>query len=172
MCIVYTSVFSKSVSSFSDSSEDELAGKGVENIIDGQDSDNEVKSVSKRKQLEGGMERRTDVYNFDDEEPGDSPANKMKATAKHAQSGDEEKLGPESSAASKEHSNEQDQSDSEGHNLRKDVENSHVRLKKLNKRTSDPSDVGDAQISDDEPLVGVSGLAIEFLSFVCNSLSF
>lgn len=140
------------ISYLPDSSKEEHARKGEESVTAGEDSDNEVISVSKRRKVEDS-EGKKDLFNSDDGKPGESSED-MEATAEDAQNG-EEKHRIESSEASKEHSHEEDKSDSERNHVTKDVE-SHLKLKKSCKSPSDPSNIGVAQISDDEPLVGIS----------------
>lgn len=152
-----------------DSSE-EHARKGDTRITNGGDSDNEVIPVSKRRQVEESDVRK-DLIDSDDENPGEGPPEDMEATANDTQNGKEnhhleEKHGNESSEASKEHSLEEDKSDSERNQVTEEIENSDSKLEKSCESPSDPYAFVDSQISDDEPLVGASGLAFEFVKVV------
>lgn len=161
--------FSKLVHSFPDSSEGEHAEKMDENITDGMDSDNETKSVSKRKGLDDVEGSPTHVEESDEEKPdsGEKPGEGLHSVAPDAQNGvekkhhSEEKQADGSSEDSGERANNEDKSDSEGNQVTNDVRNTPLTSEKPHTgESSNPSEVGNPEISDDEPLVSVSGYAL------------
>lgn len=142
-----------------------------ENITDGMDSDNEVKSVSKRKRLDDAGGKPNDMESDDDEPDSDRMLGEdSKNIPQEAQNGDEEKRhseekkADESSEDSREQANREDRSDSEGNQETDNVGNSPPKSEEPHKEPSDPSIAGSPEISDDEPLVLVFCLAFEYIN--------
>ncbi|KAF3451892.1 hypothetical protein FNV43_RR07988 [Rhamnella rubrinervis] len=152
----------------SDSSEGEHAEKVDENITDGMDSDNEVKSVSKRKRLDDAEGKPNDVEASDDEKPDSDRmlGEDSKSIPQEVQNGNrekhhsEEKKADKSSEDSREQANREDRSDSEGNQETDNVGNSPPKSEEPHKEPSDPSIARSPEISDDEPLVRVFCLAL------------
>lgn len=158
----------KPVYSFTDSSEGEHAEKVDENVTDGMDSDNEVKSVSKRRRLDN-KEGEPNEEESDEEKPDSNEklGEDLKSIPEEAQNGAEEKhhseerQADEPSEDTRERANSEDKSDSEGAQETNDVGNSPPKSEKPHTEPSDHSiAAGNPEISDDEPLVCISGLAI------------
>lgn len=153
---------------FTDSSEGEHAEKVDENVTDGMDSDNEVKSVSKRRRLDN-REGKPNEEESDEEKPDadEKLGEDLKSIPEEAQNGAEEKhhseerQAEESSEDTREQANSEDKLDSEGDQETNDVGDSPPKSEKPHTEPSDPSiAAGNPEISDDEPLVCISGLAI------------
>ncbi|XP_048323371.1 sister chromatid cohesion protein PDS5 homolog A [Ziziphus jujuba] len=146
----------------SDSSEGEHTEKMDESITDGMDSDSEAKSVSKRKRSDNAKGGPSHIEESEEEKPDsrEKLGQGLESIAPDTQNGaeekhhSEEKQADELSEDSREQASIEGKSDSEGNQETNDVGNAPLTSEKPHKgEPSNPSTVGNPEISDDEPLM-------------------
>ncbi|XP_040362062.1 sister chromatid cohesion protein PDS5 homolog B isoform X1 [Rosa chinensis] len=132
------------------------------NVSEEVDSDKEVKSVSKGNLLEEAESPNPNIEDSDEEMPDSEvrPAGDMDSIGQDTENTVDEKLPSEEkqtdelNRSSSREDNEEESSDSEGSKEKNDVHGDRTKLKKRHVpvEPSSPSDAGDLELSDDEPL--------------------